>query len=140
MKTGPLALTFLVAASVPAWTQTLNCENPTSQVEMTGCADRELTAADDALNRTYADAMRIARERDEDGHPGSAVPVVSLLRDAQRAWIPFRDRACDLEASAWAGGSGQSMAYLQCKTRLTRERSRDLCLFMDMTRSLEECS
>ena len=129
-----LALVLLVATSVApaiAADGDRDCYKATTQVELTACAGRELDAADARLNATYREALALAREADAEGSRGSAAPIVSLLRDAQRAWIPFRDRACDFEATSWGGGTGQSMAYLQCKTRLTLARTQDLRTYID---------
>lgn len=109
----------------------LDCAHPQTQTGLTFCAGQELDFADAALNAAYARAVEVARARDAEGQFGSAVPITDLLRDAQRAWLPFRDTACDLESTAWGGGTGQSMAYLMCKTRLTKRRTEDLKLFTD---------
>ena len=108
-----------------------DCTDPQYQIEMTFCAGKDLDAADALLNAAYGRAVSRAKDMDAEGHIGSAVPITDLLRDAQRAWIPFRDAACDLEATTWGGGTGQSMAYLMCKTRLTERRTEDLHLFTD---------
>ena len=57
--------------------------------------------------------------------PGE-VPAEETLRNAQRAWIPFRDRACEAESLAARGGTMQNQLYLMCLTRLTTRRTEDL--------------
>ena len=120
------ALLVLLAGPVAA--QELDCANPTTQVEMTGCADRAYRAADADLNAAYGEAMDRATRLDA-GDQVAAVPNATLLRDAQRAWLPFRDAACSAEAGTWGNGSGASMAFLLCAERLTTDRTRDLRLY-----------
>ena len=45
------------------------------------------------------------------------------LRDMQRAWITFRDAACDYERSQWGGGTGGGPATLACLMRMTGEQA-----------------
>lgn len=123
----PLAL-LLAAMPGAALSQSLNCANPITQVEMTGCASVAYEAADAELNAAYGPAMDMARAIDSAGTFG-AVPAATLLRDAQRAWIAFRDAACDAEATMARGGTMQSMLFYNCLERLTRARTGDLRLY-----------
>ena len=45
------------------------------------------------------------------------------LRDAQRAWIAFRDKDCAFRAQGSAGGSASALASAQCTDDLTRQRA-----------------
>jgi uncharacterized protein YecT (DUF1311 family) len=58
--------------------------------------------------------------------PASQRGAEIALRDAQRAWITFRDQACVAEAYSWRGGSGEPMIYASCQESLTRRRVEDL--------------
>jgi uncharacterized protein YecT (DUF1311 family) len=108
--------------------QELNCLNPQTQIEMTGCAAQEYEAADADLNLAYGLAMDMARRLDQ-GLSADQVPAATILRDAQRAWIPFRDQACTAESLLARGGSLQNQLYYVCLERLTRHRTEDLRLF-----------
>ena len=119
---------LLALLAGPVAAQDLDCANPTTQVEMTGCADRAYQAADADLNAAYGEAMDRAKRLDAGGQV-AAIPNATLLRDAQRAWIPFRDAACSAVAGTWGNGSGASMAYLMCAERLTMDRTRDLRIY-----------
>ena len=44
------------------------------------------------------------------------------LRDAQRAWITFRDKTCEAEGFAMRGGTAEPIVVGFCLTRVTRER------------------
>ena len=48
---------------------------------------------------------------------------VEALRDAQRAWIAFRDAECAMEYAAWGTGSIRSIAGADCMMSLTAERT-----------------
>lgn len=111
-----------------ALAQNLDCTNPQTQIEMTGCAAQAYEYADDDLNLAYGIAMDHARRIDQ-GLSTDALPAASALRDAQRAWIPFRDLACTTESLVARGGSMQNMLYYICLERLTRQRTEDLRLF-----------
>jgi uncharacterized protein YecT (DUF1311 family) len=109
----------------------VDCTNPTSQVEMTGCAALAFERADEDLNLAYGMARDAMRARDAD-LPADAVPGEIILRDAQRAWIPFRDQACEAESLLMRGGTGQSMLFHSCLERLTRQRTEDLRLIGEL--------
>lgn len=113
-----LALGAPALAADPA--AELDCGNAVTQVEMTGCAHLAWEAADAALNEAYAEARAALRLHGE--------PAAGFLRDAQRAWITFRDLACTAEVQPYAGGTIQSMLYANCLERLTLRRTEDLRL------------
>jgi uncharacterized protein YecT (DUF1311 family) len=52
--------------------------------------------------------------------------AAKALKTAQRAWITFRDAACEAEAYAMQGGSAQPLLVFGCRARLTRARTEDL--------------
>ena len=123
-----LAMTGLALLASPLAAQELDCSNPITQVEMTGCAARAHEAADGDLNLAYKQAMERARSMDQYLQDGD-VPAVDILRDAQRSWIPFRDNACEAESLLARGGTMQNMIFLMCLERLTRSRTEDLRIF-----------
>jgi len=45
------------------------------------------------------------------------------LRDAQRAWIAFRDKECSFRAQGGAGGSASALASSACIAELSRQRA-----------------
>lgn len=92
-----------------------------SQRDMNEAALADARRADQALNAQYA-ATRARLS------PGSR----TLLRDAQRSWITFRDSHCRYEASSVEGGSVYPMIHAMCITRLTDDRTLEL-------RRLGEC-
>jgi uncharacterized protein YecT (DUF1311 family) len=107
----------------------LDCANPTIQPEVTACAEQMWQFADEDLNLAYQLARSTALELDDDLRPGTLPLTSTLLRDAQRQWIVYRDDACEAESMLYRGGSGQPQAYYECLTRLTRERTEHLRFF-----------
>jgi len=120
-----LALLAAQPAPEPDW----NCDDPTAQVEMNACAVIDFERADAELNRIWPGLIAGARaadaelDRAHDRRPG----FEQVLREAQRAWIAFRDAHCSWDAYGGArGGSMEPMLYEGCRATLTRERLRQL--------------
>jgi len=118
-------LAVWVVLAPPGSAQEVDCANAVAQVEMTFCAQQDFLAADTDLNRVYKDARATMIRIDSD-LPASQRGAEIALRDAQRAWITFRDQACLAEAYSWHGGSGEPMIYASCQENLTRRRVEDL--------------
>jgi len=121
------ALLALVALAAPAAAQTVDCADPMTQMEMTYCAEQDWQTADGALNAAYARAMDEMRRIDTDlaGLP-NLVGAADALRAAQRAWIPYRDKACAAQGFMARGGTMEPMLIYQCRADLTRQRTQEL--------------
>lgn len=91
------------------------CANPQTQAEMNICARNEFKAADIVLNRVYNQLMS---KLDDTGKV--------KLKEAQGAWLKYRDADCDYEASLFEGGSMQPMVLSSCFARVTRARTAEL--------------
>jgi uncharacterized protein YecT (DUF1311 family) len=122
-----LTLALLLSAQDPQW----NCADPQAQQEMNYCAAQDFARADAELNAEYrravADAQRADREEagyrvEGDNRPGEE----ATLREAQRAWLAFRDAHCRLEGYEARGGSMEPMLYEGCRATLTRARTAQL--------------
>ena len=95
---------------------------------MVHCMVAERNAWDDLLNAEYGTARAFAARldaRDKEWAPDYAVRV-DQLRDAQRAWIPFRDANCAMEAGAWGEGTFAQVLMAECHMRMTADRALDL--------------
>lgn len=104
-------LALLPGGPVPAQ-QPDSCKGPTT-AELRLCASEALRAAERQMRR-YLDAARaVARP-------------ASKLDSAQDAWTRYRDRACSGAGGQFEGGSLQPVVVLDCRMRLTRERTREL--------------
>ena len=106
-----------------------DCDDPMSQPEMNACAALDFERADAELNRVWQEAIAAARaadaeiDRTYDQRPTSE----AKLREAQRAWIVFRDAHCTVVGYEEArGGSMEPMTYDACRTILTEERTAQL--------------
>jgi uncharacterized protein YecT (DUF1311 family) len=116
MKTLIVGLCLLAGAA-----QANNCDTTMAQQELNRCAALAFQAADGELNDAYAEAVKFARAIGGEAE--------EKLRAAQRAWVAFRDAACDAEAYPNEGGTMQPMVYSYCLTRLTDVRRADLINF-----------
>lgn len=116
-----LAAAALPVAAAPAAAQATDCSAAPTQLAANQCAAAGAAAADAELNRVWVKAYGAAKGR----------PFAPTLRDAQRAWIAYRDLACAAESGQYAGGSIVPLIQAQCLERLTRARADDLKLFLE---------
>lgn len=118
------------ASAGPALGQDVDCAKAVAQMELTYCAEQDWLAADEALNAAYGEAKALMQQIDADLPKAERGAAVNL-RDAQRAWISFRDAACAAEGYAMHGGSAEPMLIYGCRTRLTEQRTEDLQLLTE---------
>jgi uncharacterized protein YecT (DUF1311 family) len=122
-----LAFALLLAAQDPQ----PNCTDPQTQTEMNHCAAVDFERADAELNTEYRRSIAAAQAADREGasyriegdtRPGEE----ATLREAQRAWVAFRDANCRLEGYEARGGTMEPMLYSGCLATLTRARTAEL--------------
>jgi uncharacterized protein YecT (DUF1311 family) len=116
----------LIAAQTP---DEPNCRDPQAQMEMNVCAGLDFEAADRELNTAWREAIANARaaDREIDRQYDQRPTGEAKMREAQRAWLIFRDAQCTVEGYGEArGGSMEPMVYGGCRARLTRERTAQL--------------
>lgn len=119
----------LLALLAPArgLAQDPDCSDPVTQMEMTYCAELDWQAADKDLNAAYGRAMAAMKRMDADlADSPSLAGAAQALRDAQRAWIPYRDAACAAYGFQARGGSMEPMLIYRCRTELSGQRTREL--------------
>lgn len=121
---GPLAvavgLLFGSFLGAPAQAQSAaDCISPQVQSLMNACAHKDFEKADAALNAAWTPAKAF----------GDEIGKGKELLAAQRAWIAYRDAACDAHASPYEGGSIQPLIRSTCLSELTAERTRMLLEF-----------
>ena len=117
-----------ISAGFPSVSQAqeaVNCDEPTTQFDMTECAGQDYEAADAELNVQYKATRKVLAERDKDITDGSASAAESLLT-AQRAWIAYRDAQCETEGLQAQGGTMQPMLVSACLANLTTKRTEEL--------------
>lgn len=102
-----------------------SCDFPGTQSEINACSYELFEKEDAKLNAAYADAMAVMKDWDA-SLPSKERGAVEGLKQAQRAWIAFRDAACASEAYATKGGTISPMVLSSCMARLTATRSEEL--------------
>jgi uncharacterized protein YecT (DUF1311 family) len=75
-----------------------NCADLDKQADMSACSLTQSQAADAELNRIYQDLVK--------KKTGDA-KALAMLREAERAWVAYRDKECAFEAAGVEGGSMQ---------------------------------
>ena len=90
-------------------------------VGMGFCFQSELAFWDARLNVAYGALMEIEKAQDSEVREMGAgiASMAEALRAMQRAWISYRDAACDYERSQWGGGTGGGPAAAECIMRMT---------------------
>lgn len=117
-----ISLVFVLPFGVSA--QALDCDDAVTQSAMNACAYEAWVKADEDLNDTYAWAMDRAKSMSE--------ATAEALRTAQRAWIPYRDAACEAEGILFEGGSIQPLIVYTCLEHLTRQRTEEMRAVYEM--------
>lgn len=115
------ALVSSPAAAEDKWV----CDDAPDNATHRQCADREFRKHDAELNRLYAVLLKDAASRNEPQY-GYGAPPVRALKDAQRAWVAFRDANCHWKSSTFYGGSGQAVIMASCRAIATRDRVDEL--------------
>lgn len=121
---------LLACLSLPAAAQEIDCTNAVTQQDMNQCAYADWEAADADLNAAYQRAMALLQHWDAD-LPEAEQGGVVALKAAQRAWITFRDKACEVEGYAMKGGSAEPLLVYGCMRQLTEDRTGQLEALVD---------
>ena len=95
---------------------------------MSMCMADEVELWDGILNAEYRETMDFAKAMDagEVEYFPEYAKRAEALRDAQRAWIAFRDAECALAYAEWGSGSMRHIAGSECVMRMTAERALEL--------------
>lgn len=116
---------FVFMSGLVAQEQNYNCNEPQFQQEMNYCAYQDFLVADEKLNAAYL--LAISATKILDGYSEGMQPsATQTLREAQRAWIVFRDKACEVEGFVSRGGTMEPLLVSSCKARLTDQRTEGL--------------
>jgi uncharacterized protein YecT (DUF1311 family) len=91
------------------------CTAPQTQFEMNQCAGKAYKAADATLNQVY---QRLAAMLDDNEK--------AQLKEAQTAWLKYRDSNCEFVADQFKGGSMRPMIYAYCLANVTKKRTSEL--------------
>jgi uncharacterized protein YecT (DUF1311 family) len=86
-------------------------------LEMKLAAARDFEEADAELNAVYKQVRARLSPK------GAAA-----LRDAQRAWVIFRDKTAEAYGIGEEGGSNEGLMYIRCQEAITQNRTKELRL------------
>jgi uncharacterized protein YecT (DUF1311 family) len=124
-----LVLALALQPSPAAQRREHQCHDPQTPADFNACAALDFAAAPAELTRVWARAIAGARrgdaelDREFDRRPTEE----ARLREAQRAWIVFRDAHCTVQGYQEArGGSMEPLVFEGCRAQLTRERIEQL--------------
>ncbi len=109
----------------PLAAQEVDCADAISQSDMNICAEEDWQEADQDLNTTYQDVMAAMQQIDAD-LPDDLSGAEDALRDAQRAWISYRDANCTAAGFMMRGGSAEPLLVFGCLRELTLNRTQEL--------------
>ncbi len=113
------------------WQMSNRCMDETqggySTLGQAQCMAAESDAWDALLNEEYRFAMDSARSLDEtDADTPEFAVRADTLREAQRAWIPYRDANCTAAYAKWGMGSMRQIEGVSCLMRMTAQRTVEL--------------
>ena len=91
------------------------CADAQTQADMNICWGNQYKAADAQLNKTYQQLAALL-EADEK----------ASLKNAENAWIKYRDANCDFVADQYKGGTIRPMIYAMCLADVTNNRTTEL--------------
>jgi uncharacterized protein YecT (DUF1311 family) len=115
---------------LPAPAQTPDCANAMAQSELNICAEQDWQEADADLNTAYKQVMAEMKEMDRNLPPRLQGAEVAL-RDAQRAWITYRDANCTAAGFPFRGGSAEPLLVYGCLRQMTLNRTEELRALVD---------
>jgi len=107
-----------------------------STLGMMSCLLKERDVWDEQLNEAYGlarDTARFLDKEDLEFFPEFAVRDTQV-RDAQRAWIAYRDAKCDMEYGLWGSGSMRQIIGADCLMQMTARRTLELRAYADWIR------
>lgn len=99
-----------------------------STMGMAMCNQAETEAWDVLLNEEYKEtrAWSAALDEDEQASFPNLDSRADTLRDAQRAWIAYRDAECRNEYANWGAGSMRHIVGTACYLDMTAKRTVEL--------------
>lgn len=104
----------------------VDCNNAQTQADMNQCAAEDYRKADAAMNAQWAETRAAMLAWDKATPPSDDNGAAKRLLVSQRAWLAYRDAACDLEGYSAEGGTMQPMVISFCLAELTKHRTVEL--------------
>ena len=104
-------------------------KNARSTHDTLNCIDKEYTYYDTLLNRYYKQIKEYFKNDKKEQH---------LLKEAQLAWIEYRDKKCKFEGYPMRDGSGEKIISFSCRVEATALRAKELKEITDELKSFSE--
>lgn len=122
-----LTLAWLVASSGAGMAQEADvCAGAESNLALKECLGKAYQNADKQLNIVWKQALGAVDAADY-LTPEQRDAWKKELRDAQRAWVQFKEHDCNgAVLYEWWGGSGAGAAITSCLLGYTQARTKDL--------------
>lgn len=89
------------------------------------CIQAETAEWDAILNEEYKATQQVNEAADTDGL-SQVMDRSDALRDAQRAWIAFRDADCGARYAMWQDGTIRTIVAANCHLTMTAQRAIEL--------------
>lgn len=118
-----------IGFSLPASSADLSakCSEESSTLGIFLCMDKVQAELDSSLDKSYLRFFTILEKIEKDSLADMPKGLlVDGLKNAQNAWIAYREASCDLEASFAYGGSAAKTDRIACVVRLTEKRLNEL--------------
>ena len=110
-----IVLTLLAAVAVPQKKKAEPCAEAQTQADMNICWGNQYKAADAQLNQVY---QQLAALLDDDEK--------LQFKNAENAWLKYRDANCDFVDDQYKGGSMRPMIHAMCLADVTTNRTTEL--------------
>lgn len=104
----------------------VDCNNAQTQADMNQCAAEDYRKADADMNAQWAETRAAMLAWDKATPPSGENGAAKRLLVSQRAWLAYRDAACDVEGYSAEGGSMQPLMISSCLAELTKRRTEEL--------------
>jgi uncharacterized protein YecT (DUF1311 family) len=91
------------------------CEDAQTQADMNICWGNEYKKADATLNKTYQQLVTMLDEAEK-----------AQLKNAENAWLKYRDANCEFVGDQYKGGSIRPMIVAICLADVTNNRNAEL--------------
>ncbi len=92
-----------------------------SNMHIMACNSVAQAFADARLNSVYQ-AWSEALKHPKPDEAKDDAEILTRLVAAERAWIDFRDKDCNLQSTSMLGGTGESNVYGDCLYAMTKAR------------------
>ena len=125
MRSTCLTLALVAASTLCVAQPDITCKPDGNTREMDRCAEIALKEKDRELNEAYQALLKSLGPESKDNR-GDQAKVTKKLREAQRAWVAFRDNDCEAKTTLWAEFTMRGAVYFGCMIERTDQRIKEL--------------